>query len=380
MINSFTSLLVILPLVALAGEKNCADAPAQRDGHSSISRPESASHVVSVTASLRDSSRIKGILLTRHLRGSTLFHNDLTLSPKCVSEITFADANGPATVRLSNGDILTVTLATTNLTVKSSILGELEIPTSKMKKLIFQAKRDSSDGLIFHCTFDSLESVQKPAIGPAACYNKATLAPGNEGNALRAQTYTPQAAYDLPPNFLGKAGCIEFWAKILKPNPSVGWGGDPRFFTLSSKTTGDTFSVVDIVSNNGGGNSGFATWTLTGNIASIGGMRSLTYQELFDKGSWRDWHHYAIVWDDSGIKGISEEGRRAALFVDGKLTPCAKFDNRNTAELERLIASSSRLSFTYDPDQDHERQTKSPFLIDEFKIWNYAKTDFQLGD
>ncbi len=35
------------------------------------------------------------------------------------------------------------------------------------------------------------------------------------------------------------------------------------------------------------------------------------------------------------------------------------------------------LGITSDPAIDPERNTKSPFLIDEFKIWDYAKTDFQ---
>lgn len=362
--KSISTFILALPLIGLANNAN---------------HPKNESPSTFSTITLQDGSVLNTEFTASSIRGSTLFLKKTSLPPAIVRSLDFNSTNGEARATLINNDAFAIRLSDRSYKVRSS-LGELEIPTSKMKKVIFQAKRHSSEGLIFHCTFDSLESVQKPAVGPAACYNKATFAPGKEGNALRTQTYTPQAAYDLPPNFLGKAGCIEFWAKILKPNPSVGWGGDPRFFTLSSKTTGDTFSVVDIVSNDGRGDSGFATWSLPGNFASISGMRGLTYQELFDKGSWRDWHHYAIVWDDSGIKGIPEEGRRAALFVDGKLTPCIRFDSRNTAELERLIASSSRLSFTYDPDQDLERQTKSPFLIDEFKIWNYAKTEFNLAD
>lgn len=362
--NKFISTFILaLPLVAIANDAN--------------QKNESLLTVSTIT--LQDGSVLNAEFTNQAIRGSTLFLKKTCLSPSIVRSLAFDGTNGEARATLINNDTFAIRLSDRSYKVKSS-LGELEIPTSKMKKVIFQSKRDSSEGLIFHCTFDSLESVQKPAVGPAACYNKATLAPGKEGNALRTQTYTPQAAYDLPPNFLGKAGCIEFWAKILKQNSSVGWGGDPRFFSIRDKVTGAPFFMIDIVSNNGGGNSGFATWSLPGNFASISGMRSLTYQELFDKGSWRDWHHYAIVWDDSGIKGIPEEGRRAALFVDGKPTPCARFDAQNAKELERLIATSSRLSFTYDPDQDHERQTKSPFLIDEFKIWNYAKTEFNLAD
>ena len=31
--------------------------------------------------------------------------------------------------------------------------------------------------------------------------------------------------------------------------------------------------------------------------------------------------------------------------------------------------------FTYDPVSSPAHNTKSPFLIDDFKIWHYAKTD-----
>ena len=43
-----------------------------------------------------------------------------------------------------------------------------------------------------------------------------------------------------------------------------------------------------------------------------------------------------------------------------------------------IISTPTLLSFTHDPKLDPEFSTKSPFLIDEFKIWNYAKTDFSL--
>ena len=43
-----------------------------------------------------------------------------------------------------------------------------------------------------------------------------------------------------------------------------------------------------------------------------------------------------------------------------------------------IISTPTLLSFTHDPKLDPEFSTKSTFLIDEFKIWNYAKTDFSL--
>ena len=355
----------LLTSAALAAITTLADSPAPH---------------IRATATVTDGSTIKAEFLSEGISGSTLFATRLTLRPDLVRTITFKGSDGTAQITLRNEDSFSMKLTDCSYRF-NSVLGTLDIGRENLRAIRLTPsthRPDGTSGLIFHCTFDDAEAVSCPAIGPRAIFNKARFMDGKFDQAMSVRRYSPEAAFDLPPHFFGKAGCIEFWAKILKQNPSVGWGGDPRLFSVRDTATGDPFFMIDIVSNDGRGDSGFATWSLPGNFASISGMRGLTYQELFDKDSWRDWHHYAIVWDDSGIKGIPEKGRRAALFIDGKLTPCAKFDNRNTAELERLIASSSRLSFTYDPDQDHELQTKSPFLIDEFRIWNYAKFDFDL--
>ena len=165
---------------------------------------------------------------------------------------------------------------------------------------------------------------------------------------------------------------------LKNPHSKVGWGGDPRFFTLSRDCAGSTIGTLDIVSNNGGGNSGFATWTLLGNTASILGMPSgLTYRDIYPDGNWQGWHHYAVCWDSNGIPDL-DASRTIALYIDGKLTPAAKTGYRNKEEVNSIIATRLRLSFSGNSRESSEHNTKSPFLIDEFKIWNYAKTSFDL--
>lgn len=334
---------------------------------------------IASTTTLKDGSVVRADFLSDGVNGSTAFLKDLSLKPEIIDSLTFKGTNGEARVTLTNKDNFALSVVDKSYKIESS-LGTLDVPAKNIRSITFRkvsTATGSQDGLIFYCTFDNPEDVANPAIGPSAHYNRATLSEGKEGQALLAQRFKPQVAYDLPANFFGKSGCIEFWAKILKTSPYVGSGGDPRLFTLVTKETGDTVSTIDIVSNNGNGNSGFATWTICGNIASIGGMRGLNYSELFDKGDWRDWHHYAVVWDADGIKGLPfDDTKKAALFVDGKITSCAQFDTRKMDDINRLLASPSRLCFTHDPDKDPEHQTKSPFLIDEFKIWNFAKTDF----
>ena len=66
------------------------------------------------------------------------------------------------------------------------------------------------------------------------------------------------------------------------------------------------------------------------------------------------------------------------LMDEGKYIPDMQGHSRSTEEALSLISTPMSLSFTHDPTLDPEFSTKSPFLIDEFKIWNYSKTDFNL--
>ena len=104
-------------------------------------------------------------------------------------------------------------------------------------------------------------------------------------------------------------------------------------------------------------------------------MRYLRYAELFPSGDWRDWHHYAVVWDKDGISTLPQTPK-AALLIDGKLVASAGFQH-HSAHMTRMPSEKQHvLGITNDPVIDAEHNTKSPFLIDEFKIWNFAKNDF----
>ena len=326
---------------------------------------------------LNDGSSIRGEFNSEWIRGNTLFAEDLKIDPKIIQSVSLSDANGSATVVLTNKDQFAIKISEQSYRLLSAI-GPLEIPLSKIKniKILSTGREQSnSDGLIFHCTFNDESSILQPSVGPGGNVSQALFSPGKSAAALYAIPRKHQADFDLPPNFLKKAGCIEFWAKILKRSSDVSWGGDPRFFTISRQTTRETHELLDIVSNNGAGNSGFSTWTPVGNLVSIQGMSALSYTTLFPSSKWQDWHHYAIIWDDNGIDGCSPSVK-ALLKVDGQPIACAKFDPRSEAGIDAVLAEPTILSFTSPSPGNLEDSTKSPFLIDEFKIWDYAKTDF----
>ena len=236
-------------------------------------------------------------------------------------------------------------------------------------------KAKIDDGLVFYCTFDNEAAVTKPAVGPKGNFLSGTFQEGKVGQALLATVAANNATFELPPNFLGTAGCIEFWAKIRNPSSRIGSGGDPRLFTITQNSTKETYFTLDIVSNNGAGDSGFSTWTILGHMVNLRGLRRLRYEDLFPGSDCRDWHHYTIVWDKEGIAELSGNPKMA-LLIDDKLIPDIQGHARSAEEAAAIVSTPMRLSFTHDPNLDPELSTKSPFLIDEFKIWNYAKTEF----
>ena len=110
-------------------------------------------------------------------------------------------------------------------------------------------------------------------------------------------------------------------------------------------------------------------------MANLRGCRPLRYEELFPGSDYRDWHHYAIIWDANGIPNLAGSPTKA-LLVDGQLIPDIQDHGRSINDALSIVSTPMLLSFTHDPKLDPELCTKSPFLIDEFKIWNYSKTEF----
>ena len=338
---------------------------------------------VNITATLKDGSSVRGDFLTKNITGTTLFEKSLVLSPSLVKSVNFTSTNGEAKVELSNGDRFTMKIANDSFAVRS-MLGNLKIPSANFRTLSLSAcaaaaKGGATGGLIFHCTFDDEKSITSPAVGPAGTFVSGTFEDGKIGKALLAMPYKSHASFNIPASFLNDSGCIEFWAKIVKSSPQIGDRGDPRLFAFTFADTHTPACKIDLVSNDGGGNSGFATCSWFAGIASIRGMHGLHYGDLFTPQNWRDWHHFALVWNKDGISDI-QGNPSVALIVDGKQIPNTIF-NPCPVELLRMPSKTAYiLSFTYDPVSSAEENTRSPFLIDDFKIWDYAKTDMLKKD
>ena len=343
---------------------------------------------VSVTAALRDGSMIKGRLLTPRITGSALFADNLNLDPSIVRSVSFAGADAQASVALTNGDSFAMQVATAGFELDSA-LGKLDVPRDRIRGLTFAPGRsgalDAEGGLIFHCTFDSQEDVLHPAVGPAGQFFKGTFVPGKRDLAMLISPLDFGAAFDLPENFIGKSGCIEFWAKIASTIPVTRDGGDPRLFNISLTGFDDPHRSlwfgIDIGANDGGGNSGISANTYFGRMASQTGFTSGKPFADVIPGDWRGWHHYAVVWDADLVRLQDGTACPAVLLVDGKPVArrYAQSAGPDKTELDSIIARPKTLAFTWNPRHETRHCTKSPFFIDEFRIWNYAKTDFDLN-
>ena len=186
-------------------------------------------YTVSANATLKDGSTVKGEFATQSINGSTAFMETLKLNPSIVKSLTFTGTNGESKVELANGDKFAMTVANESFAIKS-ILGELNIPRTNFRSLAFSvrkcAQNGAEDGLIFYCTFDDETSITSPVVGPIGECFAPSFQDGKSGNALLCPAYVSCASFLFPENFLGTAGCIEFWAMLKKTHSSVGWGGD----------------------------------------------------------------------------------------------------------------------------------------------------------
>lgn len=344
---------------------------------------------VSVTASLRDGSTVNGEFLTKSISGSTVFKKDLALEPSIVKSINFTGTNGEAKVELSNSDRFAMTITNDSFTMRS-MLGTLKIPRANFRTITLsfrsQVARDgSSAGLIFHCTFDNRESTLRPLIGKADVrILNATFEKGKNGNAMRVQRGLPAIEVKLPPNTFGNKGCIEFWAKLIDGKTEFTTGGDPRFFTLYSLNEGacgGQMGVFEYASNSGNGNRGLWGGFLAGFAATHSGCGQLMpYSDIFHGKPYEQWHHYAISWNTSGVGSSSDSqftNNRVVLFIDGQKV--STVHRAGSSDMTYEMLNVPTLIGIPMQELGPSYNNKASFLIDDFKIWNLDKCEFDIN-
>ena len=330
--------------------------------------------VVSANATLKDGSTVKGEFLTQKKTGFTVFANQLALDPTIINSLTFTGTNGEAKVTLVNGDAFAMNVSNADFKIKS-LLGDLEIPRTNFRAISLSVCRGGNaaeGGLVFYCTFDDKTSITTPAVGPKGIFQGGEFTPGKNGNALFVPAFTSGAKFDLPSGVIGAAGTIEFWGKANELGPLTE-GGCPRFFEILKIGKGEISQ--DWNSNNGGGGYGLTfrmdglPWMATSSFEYSSAIRS-SYRRIPMRPD-AEWHHYALVWD---VNGVDIPGKSsAAVYFDRRLILSTSFVSSWKGPVN--VADGSTLLFPCREDE-MPGYSRRAFTIDDFKIWNYAKTDF----
>ncbi len=371
----------------------CANRANRANGVNDVNRANPGKPRLGATATLSDGSVLKGTLRRRFLPADTRPLGRIRLDLRAVASIdaTAPQGGAPARYRVAfkNGDRLTVRFPADLKPLRfDTVLGPVPLPLSAVSKLVLEPSPSSPSStpstLLYHCTFDSPESISRPVAGPAGTFLGGEFVPGKKGRALLVKARTPAAEVPFPTGLMQPEGCIEFWAKIPGATKETRYpdGGNPQFFAMGVGKWVNTF--VKYTANDGFGTGGLHA-ELPGSICvstlpSWSG--SATYPDFLGDPS--AWHHYALVWSEKGLDAASEAlGRRvvSALYVDGRLVNPSYGDNgpARAKFLRELVDNPVVLAFPFVRERQEPWQNNVDYLIDEFKIWNFPKTDFSLS-
>lgn len=228
------------------------------------------------------------------------------------------------------------------------------------------------DHLVYYSKLDSATDITAPTVGQAGIVDGAKFVQGKNGNALYAPAGWKNTVSVPFPNGLSRKGCIEFDAKIENPQPNFGTGADPYLFAFGRKSTnkGDLVPVMNMCfnSNNGGGGSGLLFLGIFNYqiITSPNSCGCNRYEYILPKDP-KGWHHYKVVWNLDGLKGM--KGDIAAAYIDGKLHKSGTLPQKRIDWYAKTyLCDSLTLGFT--TDGFGQAGSKSAHLVDEFKVWD----------
>ena len=324
---------------------------------------------VSANATLTDGSTVKGEFSTKSITGSTIFMENLELDPALVKTIAFISTNGESKIELNNGDKFAMRASNDNFAIKS-LLGVLNIPRTNFRSITLSSRRipagGCEDGLVFHCTFDDEAALATPVAGPAVKLELGQIktSEGKNGGALFVNPGISGAMVVLPKETLTPEGCIEFWANMASGKTEFSTGGDPNYFAIYT-ADGAIGGALGFACNDGVGNSGICGFFFgLRTYSNTGYTHMMPYSDVFKGEDYNGWHHYAFTWTQTSL----------TLYIDGKKVAhtIGKLDVGLLAKDDITLAIPLHRTF------GKSFNNKSAFYMDELKIWNKAKTEFDL--
>jgi hypothetical protein len=231
-----------------------------------------------------------------------------------------------------------------------------------------------NDPLLLWNRLGSAAQVSSSEVGPDATLANGTFVPGPFGNAVELSVPN-QPAVTLPVELMSQeSGCIEFWAKMNVTPSSLTWGSSvilAAYLEPSAKGF-STYPFIHFNGNDGAANGGLCA--RLGGIGSAGtapfSAGGWTYSSALKGADPAEWHHYAMVWSTQEIASLGTPTRRLAIFVDGALNT-GSWGGPVLPPYVNDYADGGLLGLLY-----MSPGTTGNIAIDNVKIWNYAKTDF----
>ena len=125
--------------------------------------------------------------------------------------------------------------------------------------------------------------------------------------------------------------------------------------------------TVEYSSNNGGGRGGFCVRCF--NLEYIkGGPYGGGYKYADVIPDVTAWHHYAFSWTEDAL----------TIYIDGVALSGAFKTGNGRIDAAKLKSSPSIMGLPNDNANPYNTEPNTPFIIDELKIWNYTKSEFDL--
>lgn len=349
--------------LALAVGLWIAACPAQENGPS---KPSADKGARSVTIDLTDDSHLVGTL-----PGDISFPVDSAdlkagIAIKWVDTITMSEDHKTVTITMQNGDRIEGALDMKPVLLAMAI-GNVPVDLRFVKSIIVSAIEDpaSTSGLVFWNKLASEDDAKKSTVGPALSpytngdalevVGAREFLTGDHGGAITIKGSYQSAArvHNLVLGDLGKfinpeQGCIEFWyCQAGRPvayqygvyrmfDGDYGLGAAAQFFA-------DAESLVFSLDCGGG------RQIVTCPVTILPDMQ---------------WVHLAATWNQKGIEGTQETMR---IYLNGK-----KVAASNAANWGNTVGGRADICGGND-------RCAGKFLMNNLKIWNRAKTNFDTG-
>lgn len=235
----------------------------------------------------------------------------------------------------------------------------------------------STSRLVFWNTLGSATEITQSKVGLNGICKGGSFVPGKFGNAYQA-TVLQDTLVSFPETVLSAdSGCIEFWAKLTGYSGDWQGGYNPGLFLTRIGTN------LQFTYNDGAGNNGLCG-TFGGNpdIVSATGGRQWSFEDAL--GDVSAWHHYALVWNNKGIKQlgnvpvetvpwpdnvITMQLCRSAIFLDGVLKSNQWTDYAVPFPTPQ---ATNKLYLVF----NEYKKFQGAVAIDNIKAWSYSKVDF----